>query len=100
MYDRSLWSARQIDAQALEDALRPKLSFMGEEAVLDGFKSFFLDRKLQSGAQVLLLWRTEAKTLEVAVRAPGETDYKQVWCLLCLLASDIVGDMATARLLS
>ena len=53
--------------QALEEALRPKLSFMGEGAILDDFKGLFLKRDLEKGMQVHLLVHANGKQLDAAV---------------------------------
>ena len=64
--------------QALDISLRPKLSFMGETAVLEEFEQFFLQRQLSTDTRVLLLWRTDTKSLDVAILDRSQQDYTKV----------------------
>lgn len=53
--------------EALNEALRPRMSLTGELSTLDEFKKFFEQKKLGKGTNVVLMYRTDA-TLDVAVR--------------------------------
>lgn len=56
--------------QALEEALAPRMSLLGESAVLDDFKACF-DDTLKAGSRVLLLWDSNAGTLDVCSLPSG-----------------------------
>ena len=54
--------------EALNEALRPRMSLTGELSLLEQFKSFFEDKKLTKGTNIVLMYRTDG-TLDVAVKA-------------------------------
>lgn len=62
-------------ADAIAEALEPRMRLTGEMATLDKFKQFFDGRTLEKGTQIVLLWRVEG-ILEMTVRtAEDGTDY-------------------------
>jgi Chalcone isomerase-like len=61
-------------AEALDEALRPRLSLGGELGVLKSFKEFFESKKLTKGTTITLLSKND-NALEIVLRSrPGE-DY-------------------------
>lgn len=60
--------------EAFNEALRPRMSLTGELSTLESFKTFFEDKKLTKGTNIVLMYRTDA-TLDVAVRAQRPADW-------------------------
>lgn len=71
-------------AQALEEALAPRLSISGEMAVLEDFKAMFLGRTMAEGSTVALLWSPQEDSVDVALLGPCDiADMKQVRAPQC-----------------
>lgn len=63
--------------EALNEALKPRMSLSGELGTLDTFMAFFNGKKLTKGTNIVLLYRTDA-TLDVMVTAARRTSYDGV----------------------
>ena len=73
----SVLSNLVINAQAIEEALTPRLNLTGEMTTLTKFKKFFEGKSLEKGTNILLLWRS-AGVLDVVAKANSDTqDFSQ-----------------------
>jgi hypothetical protein len=68
--------------EALNEALTPRMSLTGELSVLKEFQTFFQEKKLTKGTNIVLMYRTDA-TLDVVVRSERPADW-----------SNMVGDLS------